>query len=131
LGKNIIFYWYINNWNVIATQRIWYKFHSGTYQRSIGAYRRVSGAYSWLNQSKYFEKISWMYRRRIRGIFGHIGAYQNVSGRIKVVKILQYVNWSVECISHANRTRTYIGYVSDTEYVVVLPNLDNIEVKCL
>jgi hypothetical protein len=66
--------------------------------------------------------ISGVYRQRI-------GTYRDVSGRIKVVKILRYASWSIGCVSHANRTRTRIGYVSHTEYVGNEPNLSNLAGK--
>jgi hypothetical protein len=58
--------------------------------------------------------VSGVYQRRIGG----------VSGRIEVVRILRYASWSIECVSHVNRTR--IGYVSDTGYNWVLKNPGNI-----
>jgi hypothetical protein len=53
------------------------------------------------------------------------GAYWSVSENIKVVRILRYSSWSIVCVSHANRTRTRIEYVSDTRYVAILPNPGN------
>jgi hypothetical protein len=88
------------------------------YRRSMGAYWWVSRAYSWPNPLKYLKKISWTY-------WGHIRAYRDVSRRIKVVKILLYASWSIGCVSHANRTRTNIEYVSDTGYVGKMLNLSN------
>jgi hypothetical protein len=46
-------------------------------------------------------------------------------GRIRVVRILRYVSWSIGCVSHANRNRTFVGYVSDTGYVGNEMNLGN------
>jgi hypothetical protein len=117
----IIFYWYINNWNAIATQRTWYKFHSGTYQKSIEACRRVSGVYSWSNPPKYLEKISWTYRGHIRDVSGRIGTYRDVS------KLSEYSNTPAG-VSGAYRTRiapVLVLDTSDTGYVGNEPNLNN------
>jgi hypothetical protein len=58
---------------------------------------------------------------------GRIGAYQNVSGHIKIVRILRYTSWSIGCVSDANHTRTHIEYVSNTGYVGKMANLGNPE----
>jgi hypothetical protein len=63
--------------------------------------------------------VSGAYQRRIGGVS------VMYRGRIGVVRILRYVSWSIGCVSHANRNRICIGYVSDTGYMGNEMNLGN------